>query len=212
MSLPAFDARFRREFEALLTWRRDVRHFCDRPVAEAALRRLTSLAALAPSVGFAQPWRFVRVAAPERRAAVIASFERANAAALAAYDDDAAARYARLKLEGLREAPVHLAVCCDAATTTGRGLGRATMPETLEYSAVMAIYAFWLAARTEGIGVGWVSILDPLEVLAALDVPASWKLVAYLCVGYPTDDWATPELLRAGWERRDARAVELIER
>ena len=155
---------------------------------------------------------FVRVDTPERRNAVVASFERANADALGGYSGDDASKYATLKLAGLRDAPVHLAVFCDESTATGKGLGRATMPEMLAFSAANAVYTFWLAARAHGIGAGWVSILEPDVVSQALDVPQEWKLIAYLCVGYPLEDRDTPELERAGWETRDDRATTLYER
>jgi len=204
----AFDAAFVADFERLLRVRRDVRHFSREPVAEALLARMLDAAECAPSVGLSQPWRFVRVDDPDRRAAVRESFRRANADALAGYDGDDAARYANLKLAGLDEAPVQLGVFTDIATASGRGLGRRTMPETLAYSTVAAVQNLWLMARALGLGVGWVSILDPAVVVAALDVPATWMLTAYLCVGYPcaTDD--TPELERRGWEFRHPRAIE----
>jgi 5,6-dimethylbenzimidazole synthase len=209
---PRFDDAFRAQLHDLFRWRRDVRHFRADPLDRAVLERLVQSACLSPSVGYSQPWRFVHVERPQRKEAVIASFERANAQALAGYDGDDAARYAQLKLSGLREAPVHVAVFCDNATATGRGLGRATMPQTLAFSATMAIYTFWLAARAEGVGVGWVSILEPDVVTRALDVPSEWELIAYLCVGYPVADSDTPELDRAGWERQDPRATTLHER
>jgi 5,6-dimethylbenzimidazole synthase len=108
--------------------------------------------------------------------------------------------YASLKLAGLRDAPVHLAVFLTQNTNHGSGLGRVTMPETLEYSAVLAVHTLWLTARTFGLGLGWVSILDPAEVNRGLDVPHDWKLIAYLCIGYPKEDNSSPELLRRGWE------------
>jgi 5,6-dimethylbenzimidazole synthase len=209
---PRFDDAFRAQLFDLFRWRRDVRHFRSDAIDRATLERLLRAACLSPSVGYSQPWRFVSVESAERRNAVIASFERANAQALAGYDGDEAALYARLKLSGLREAPAHIAVFCDNATTTGRGLGRATMPQTLGFSAAMAIYTFWLAARAEGIGVGWVSILEPEVVTQVLSVPAGWELIAYLCVGYPVADSDTPELDRAGWEGQDERAATLHER
>ncbi|MGA8534693.1 MAG: 5,6-dimethylbenzimidazole synthase [Candidatus Tumulicola sp.] len=212
MNSPQFDEAFRAKLRELFEWRRDVRHFRSDPVDGAVLERLVRTASLAPSVGFSQPWRFVCVDDAARRDAVVASFERANAGALAEYGDDDAARYARLKLAGLREAPVHLAVFNDESTQVGRGLGTRTMPETRAYSTAVAVYTFWLAARAEGIGVGWVSILEPHQVERALDVPAQWTLVAYLCVGYPKEEHDTPELLRAGWEFRDERATTLHRR
>ncbi|HTU81992.1 MAG TPA: 5,6-dimethylbenzimidazole synthase [Candidatus Acidoferrales bacterium] len=209
---PVFDDRFRERLRDLFAWRRDVRHFLATSVDDAVIDRLVRTASLAPSVGYAQPWRFVRVDDAGRRAQVVASFERSNAEALAAYEGDDAALYARLKLAGLRDAPVHLAVFCDESTPAGRGLGRRTMPEMLAYSAANAVYAFWLAARAEGVGAGWVSILEPDAVKAALEVPEEWKLIAYLCVGYPVEAHATPELQRAGWESRDERATTLYRR
>ncbi len=199
---PRFDADFANLLTELFRWRRDVRRFGSDPVGSDVIEELVALAALAPSVGNSQPWRFVAVESEERRRAVIASFNKCNAAALAAYEGETAALYARLKLAGLHEAPVHLAVFCDTATEIGRGLGRMTMPETLCYSVVAAIQNFALAARARGLGVGWVSILDPREMAAVLDVPAEWRLIAYLCIGYPQEEHLDPELERHGWQAR----------
>lgn len=199
---PHFDAAFRDRLRDLLVWRRDVRRFRTDPLPEGTLERLVRLAALAPSVGLSEPWRFVRVADPARRAAVRASFLACNAQALAAQAPDRAPCYARLKLEGLDAAPVQFAVFCEAVPVQGHGLGRLTMPETVAYSAVMAVHTLWLAARAEGIGMGWVSILDPQAVTAALEVPAGWQLIGYFCLGLPQAEEDTPALERAGWERR----------
>ncbi len=205
---PQFGAAFRAEFAELLAWRRDVRRFrAGEAPDEATLNELFALAAFAPSVGNCQPTRFVRVDDPARRAAVRANFEAANREALNAYDGERAALYARLKLAGLSEAPVHLAVFCDEATEQGHGLGARTMPETRRYSTVCALHTFWLAARARGLGVGWVSILDPAGVADALDVPRSWAFIGYLCVGWPKEEHLTPELERAGWQSRAAHAV-----
>jgi len=204
-----FDESFRKQFVELLALRRDVRNFKSDPIPDGVVTELVSLTRTSPSVGYSQPWRFVRVDSAKRRAAVIASFERANADALASYEGERATSYARLKLAGLHEAPVHLAVFCDDATETGKGLGAKTMPETLAYSTTMAIYTLWLAARARGIGVGWVSILYPQEIERALDVPDGWRFIAYLCLGYPASYEKTPELLRAGWEKFDERSTHL---
>jgi 5,6-dimethylbenzimidazole synthase len=212
VNAPEFDAQFRSKLAELFQWRRDVRHFKSDPLPDGVLARLVREASLSPSVGYSQPWRFVDVRMPERRETIIASFERANASALAGYSGENAAKYTSLKLSGLRDAPVHLAVFCDETTMTGKGLGRATMPETLAYSATMAVYTFWLAARAEGVGAGWVSILEPDLVTKTLDVPSEWRLIAYLCVGYPKDEFDTPELARAGWESPDTRSSELYVR
>ena len=200
--MPEFDDAFRSRLVELLTWRRDVRRFRSDALPEGLLEHLLEIAALAPSVGLSQPWRFVLVEDPRRRAEVRQNFERANAEALAAYEGAVAESYARLKLAGLDEAPVHLAVFADAGTEQGSGLGRRTMPEMIEYSAVTAIHTLWLAARAHGVGMGWVSILDPAAVARSLDVPEAWSMVGYLCLGYPLEADDTPALERAGWERR----------
>jgi 5,6-dimethylbenzimidazole synthase len=204
---PVFDAAFQAGFVDLLAWRRDVRRFRADAVPTALLESLLDLTALAPSVGNCQPTRLVRVDDPRRRSAVAANFEGANREALAAYDGERGKAYARLKLEGLREAPVHLAVFCEEAPQEGHGLGVRTMPETRRYSAVCALHTFWLAARMHGLGVGWVSILDPLGVAAALETPTTWSFIAYLCVGWPLEDHRRPELEREGWQARKTQSA-----
>jgi len=199
---PDFDDAFRARLRELLTWRRDVRRFRRDALPRGTLERLIDLACLAPSVGLSQPWRFVIVDTPACRAAIRANFEICNARALAAQSGQRAAGYARLKLAGLDDAPGHLAVFADPATTRGHGLGRHTMPEMIEYSAVTAVHTIWLAARAEGIGMGWISILDPAAVAATLDIPATWTFIGYLCLGFPESEDDIPDLERAGWERR----------
>lgn len=199
---PDFDQRFRATLEELLVWRRDVRRFRPDPVPEETLHELLRLTALSPSVGNAQPWRFVIVEDASRRNAIIENFEAANADALKDYDGDQAETYAGLKLAGLKDAPVHLAVYCDNESEMGFGLGRKTMPEMLAYSVVGAVTTLWLAARAHGIGMGWVSILDPKRVDETLDVPDGWSLIGYLCIGYPVEEHTDPELVRAGWQER----------
>jgi 5,6-dimethylbenzimidazole synthase len=197
-----FDETFRDTFRDLVLWRRDVRRFRSDPVPEKLIDDLIELATHAPSVGFSQPWRFVKVKSPERRRAVWENFARANERALEGYDGDQKKNYMGLKLAGLKEAPVHLAIFSDESTITGSGLGRQTMPETLRYSVVGAVQTMWLGARAEGLGMGWVSIFDPAEVTRALDVPEGWKLVAYLDLGWPAEEHIDPELERHHWEDR----------
>ena len=139
---------------------------------------------------------------PAARAAVRDNFSRANAEALAGYTGETAARYAGLKLSGMDKAPVQLAVFCDDQTPKGKGLGARSMPEMRRYSVVSAITLMWLAARAEGLGMGWVSILDPDRLARDLAVPASWHLVGYLCLGYPETQSDRAELERLGWETR----------
>jgi len=198
-----FSQDFRSDLLRLMQWRRDVRRFRTDPVDEALLSECLSSFLLAPSVGLSEPWRVVRVQSDAARAAALANFETANAEALASYAEDRAALYARLKLSGMREAPVQLAIYCDDATPKGAGLGAATMPEMRRYSVVGAITQFWLTARSHGLGVGWVSILDPVQLNADLAVPEDWSLIAYLCVGWPEQLSDTPELAKIGWEERD---------
>lgn len=207
---PDFDDEFRRHFEELLRWRRDVRRFRREPLAPGLLHRLLELADLAPSVGNSQPWRFVVAADKAIRAAVRENFKAANAAALDNYQGERARLYASLKLSGLDDAPVHLAVFADLKPAQGQGLGRQTMPETIEHSATTAVHTFWLAARAFGVGVGWVSILDPDAVSALMETPPGWHLVAYLCVGYPVEEHEDPELERHGWQARTPLSTRLI--
>lgn len=197
-----FGEGFRADLHDLLVWRRDVRHFKRDALPDGTLERLVRTACLAPSVGLSQPWRFVRVEDGARRQAVRTSFERCNAEALRCQADDRVALYARLKLAGLDAAPCQFAVFADRTTGQGHGLGRLTMPATIDYSAVMAVHTLWLAARAEGIGLGWVSILDPAAVAGALDVPAAWTFIGYFCMGWPVEDDTVPILEREGWETR----------
>jgi 5,6-dimethylbenzimidazole synthase len=146
------------------------------------------------------------------RATIRNNFAICNAAALNAQSGERAGLYARLKLAGLEEAPHHLAVYADRTTTQGSGLGRRTMPEMIEYSAVTAVHTIWLAARAQGIGMGWVSILEPDGVATALRVPAEWKLIGYFCLGYPEADDTVPELEHEGWERRRMPSSVIVKR
>jgi 5,6-dimethylbenzimidazole synthase len=202
MDGPPFDDLFRARLGDLVAWRRDVRRFRREPLPPGTLERLIKAACAAPSVGLSQPWRFVIVHSAERRAAILDIYRRCNAAALAAYSQADAAGYARLKLAGLEEAPEHVAVFAERGSALGRGLGQHSMPETADYSVVAAIHTLWLVARSEGVGLGWVSILDPALVTASLDVPQDWRFIAYLCLGYPEEISDSPELERLRWERR----------
>lgn len=197
-----FSPDFREDLARLMRWRRDVRRFRTDPVDEAILARCLKAFSLAPSVGLSEPWRLIRVKGAVARAACLDNFRCANAAALAGQQGDRARDYGRLKLSGMAEAPVQLAVFCDDATPKGHGLGAATMPETRAYSVVGAITLFWLALRAEGLGLGWVSILDPGRLMRDLDAPAHWRFIGYLCIGWPEDEDDMPELEREGWETR----------
>ena len=189
-----------------------MRRFRTDEVPQALVGELLDLAELSPSVGNAQPWRWVSVASAGARAKIRANFEASNAEALACQSDERAAAYARLKLAGLERAPVQLAVFCDEATGQGHGLGRRTMPEMLAYSVVSAVMTLWLGARARGLGVGWVSILDPARLNADLAIPEGWRLVAYLCLGYPEEEHDDPELARLNWQTRTGTGRAVLER
>jgi 5,6-dimethylbenzimidazole synthase len=187
--------------------RRDVRTgYLPQPIDDATLYRLLTAAHNAPSVGFMQPWRFIVVRDRSLRTAVHRIFQRANGAAANSYSGERKELYGRLKLEGLLEAPQHLCVVCDERSEHGHHLGRHSMPQTSIYSVVCAIQNLWLAARGEGIGVGWVSILDPFEIKELLRIPSGAELVAYLCLGYVKEFADVPDLERHGWEKREELA------
>ena len=199
---PKFGPGFRAELDHLMQWRRDLRGFRPDPVPAEALATGLRAFALAPPVGLSEPWRLVRLDSAAARAAALTNFESANAQALAGYSGDKAADYARLKLSGMRDAPVQLAVFCDESTAKGAGLGARTMPQMRAYSCVAAIAGFWLSLRAQGLGLGWVSILDPAALGREMNVPDCWHLIAYLCIGWPETSDDRPELERLAWEDR----------
>ncbi len=183
--------------------RRDVRRgFVARPLEREVLTRVLAAAHSAPSVGLMQPTRFVLVEDAGVRRRVRDVFAAANEAAAQGYDAARAEEYRALKLEGILEAALNICVLCDARSAQGHGLGRQSMPEMAVYSTVCAVENLWLAARAEGIGVGWVSILDMERLRETLAVPESLTVVAYLCVGYVEEFGDGPELERLGWEQR----------
>ncbi len=200
--MQAFSPQFQNELMDLMRWRRDVRRFRTDPVDAKLLAECFAALRLAPSVGLSEPWRILSVESAAARAAVLANFEAANADALSGYGGDKAITYAGLKLSGMRESPVQLAVFCDDETSKGGGLGAGTMPEARRYSVVTAVMNFWLRARALGLGVGWVSILDADRLAKDLRAEPGWSLVAYLCVGWPEESHLDPELERARWENR----------
>ena len=183
--------------------RRDVRKgFLQDPLPDELLRRLLAAAHSAPSVGLMQPSRFIVIRDLTVRQAVRAAFLQATANAMATYTGERREQYANLKLEGILEAPQNLCILSNPQSERGHQLGRHTMPETAIYSTVCAIQNLWLAARAEGVGVGWVSILDPARLTEILGIPANIVPVAYLCLGYVNGFGTEPELERAGWETR----------
>ncbi len=183
--------------------RRDVRaQFLPDPIPDAVLGRLLRAAHHAPSVGFMQPWNFLVVRDRGVRGGVREAFLRERARASEFYEEPRRSQFLALKLEGIVEAPVNLCVTCDPARGGAHVLGRSAVPETDIYSTCCAVQNLWLAARAEGIGVGWVSIVQPAELKAILGIPEPVIPVAYLCVGYVSEFRETPDLARAGWRDR----------
>lgn len=202
-AMPTFSEAERHAIHRLIQTRRDVRHFLPTPVPAAVLRRILDAAHHAPSVGFMQPWNFILVSSLALRQQVRASFEERNRRELDAIPvPQRQALYRNLKLEGILEAPLNIAVTCDRRRDAPFVLGRGPMPETDLFSTCLAVQNLWLAARAEGVGVGWVSILDRETTERLLGLPAGVRLVAYLCVGYPVEFRPRPLLEEVGWKQR----------
>ena len=200
---PSFSDADRSAIYRAIALRRDVRRgFINRPLPDELLGRLLAAAHHAPSVGFMQPSRFIVIRNNATRQAIYDIFKDANAQARELYEGDRKEQYDSLKLEGILEAPQNICVVCDTHSQRGHGLGRLSMPETAAYSTVCAVQNLWLAARAEGIGVGWVSILDPTRLRAVLHIPEHILPVAYLCIGYVDQFGTEPDLQRTGWEKR----------
>jgi 5,6-dimethylbenzimidazole synthase len=190
--------------------RRDVREFRPDPVPDDVLRRILSMAHLAPSVGFMQPWNFILISSREVRQQIKAMFDEHNRREHAKIAAPARQElYSHLKLEGILESPLNLAVTCDHRRDAPFVLGRGPMPETDLFSTCLAVQNLWLAARAEEVGVGWVSILDPAAAARLLALPEGVQLVAYLCIGYPKEFRPRPMLEEVGWKSRTPLA-ELV--
>jgi 5,6-dimethylbenzimidazole synthase len=189
-------------YRAILT-RRDVRsQFRADPVPDDVLLRVLTAAHHAPSVGFSQPWDFVVIDCPNVRQVVKEMFDRENARAADNYSGEQRERYRALKLEGILDSPVNVCVTCDRCRGGPHVLGRNTVLDADLFSTCLAVENLWLAARSEGLGVGWVSILDPAELGNLLGLPAQVVPVAYLCLGYLSELLTEPELQQAGWRSR----------
>lgn len=183
--------------------RRDVRgQFLPDPIPDDVLARLLSAAHHAPSVGFMQPWNFLVVRDLPVRTAIHQAFLRERTRAARLYAEPRRSQFLDLKLEGILDAPLNLCLTCDPERGGPHVLGRSAVRETDLYSACCAVQNFWLAARAEGIGVGWVSIVQPDELRVILGIPDPVVIVAYLCVGYVSEFKETPDLERAGWRER----------
>lgn len=183
--------------------RRDVRdQFLPDPVPDDVLRRLLQAAHHAPSVGLSQPWNFIVIRAQQDRDRVWRAFQQANAEAAEMFEGTRRETYTSLKLEGIRKAPVNICVTCDRSRGGKVVLGRTHNPNMDVYSTVCAIQNLWLAARAEGIGMGWVSIFRDSDLRAILGIPDRIEIVGYLCLGHVDELYDRPELEVKGWSRR----------
>ncbi len=183
--------------------RRDIRHFRSTPISKNILFRILRAGHWAPSVGFMQPWNFIIISSKTTRRKIKQSFEKVNTKEMEKIDHkERKILYRQLKLEGILEAPINVAVTCDHCRDAPFVLGRAPMPNTDLFSVCLAIENMWLAARAEGIGMGWVSLLDHSLVGKILDLPKNVELVAYLCMGYPLEFRPIPMLEEVGWKSR----------
>ncbi len=192
------DAVYRAIFE-----RRDVRkNFLSDSIPETTLNRILQASHHAGSVGFMQPWDFLIVRDKKTKQSVRTLFRQANEEAAQKYTGEKAKLYKSMKLEGIVESPINICITCTRQRGGPNVLGRNTIRETDLYSTCCAIQNLWLAARAEGVGVGWVSIMDYEALKKLLGIPRSVKVIAYLCVGYVKEFAPRPDLETAGWRSR----------
>ena len=197
-----FSAADREVFYRVIERRRDVRAFRPDPIPSETLYRILGAAHHAPSVGLMQPWNFIVIQEADTKTRIKDIFLEENEKAAAHYSGPRANLYRSLKLEGIQEAPVNLCVTSDRTRAGPHVLGRNTIVDTDLYSTCCAIENLWLAARVEGIGVGWVSILSHDELRKVLAIPDHVVVVAYLCLGYAQEFFDEPELQRRRWASR----------
>lgn len=186
----------------LIGARRDIRRYRPDDIDEPTLLRILRAAHAAPSVGHSQPWRFVIVSEPATRDKAALMADRARLAQAAQLEPEAARHLLDLQLEGIREAPLGIVVCCDRRVPSAGVLGRATFPDTDLWSCACAIENLWLAARAEGLGVGWVTLFEPAELADLVGLPDGVVPLGWLCIGWPDERPPTPGLERAGWSER----------
>lgn len=198
-----FEPRAKNGVYASIFGRRDVRAFLSDPVPEEVLVRILKAAHHAPSVGFMQPWDFVLIRDRDIRKRVRELSDKERRAAAVFFEEPRRDRYLSMKLEGILDAPLNLCVTCEPTRGGPQVLGRNSIPETDVYSTCLAVQNLWLAARAEGVGVGWVSILRNAELREILGMPPHVIPVAYLCLGYPREGFPDEPLLQsAGWRDR----------
>jgi 5,6-dimethylbenzimidazole synthase len=180
--------------------RRDVRHFQpDREIAPEVLERILGAAHHAPSVGFSQPWVFVVVRDRESRGRIRDSFLRCRAREAERFEGERREKYLAYRLEGILDAPLNLCVAVDERARAEPVLGTTAQPESVRASVWCAVENLWLAARVEGIGVGWVSIVEPAVLRSELALPDGIHPMAYLCVGHPAAFRSRPMLEETAW-------------
>jgi nicotinate-nucleotide--dimethylbenzimidazole phosphoribosyltransferase len=198
----AMPAATRAALADVIAARRDVRRFRPDPVSDEILQQVLAAGHAAPSVGHSQPWRFIVVHDLALRATAAVMADRARLAQARQLDADSARHLRSLQLEGIREAPVGVVVCCDRRARPAGVLGRATFPDADLWSCACAIENIWLAARAHGLGLGWVTLFDPDELSAMLGLPDGVVTLGWLCLGWPDERPPIPGLERQGWSRR----------
>jgi 5,6-dimethylbenzimidazole synthase len=194
-----FPPEWRRGVYEAITRRRDIRSFRPDPIRPEVLARILSAAHHAGSVGFSQPWNFIIVEDLELRRKIHAHVDAQRVRAASGFDQQRRAQYLSFKLEGILDAPLNICVTCDRTRFGPAIIGRNTIYDTDIYSTCTAIENLWLAARAEGVGVGWVSILEPQTIQQLLGIPEHVIVVGYLCVGYPVEFTDRPLLEAVGW-------------
>lgn len=182
--------------------RRDVRQFKPDPVPPQAVEKILNAAHNAGSVGFMQPWNFIVIDDRDIKEKIVKNFSEANEEASRHFSGERKELYSSLKLEGILEAPINICVTCDRERSGPHVLGRNTVPDTDIFSTCCAVQNLWLAARAEGLGVGWVSILSMEKLKSVLGIPEGIVPVAYLCVGYTDQFLKQPLLEKVGWAKR----------
>ncbi|RCL00171.1 MAG: dimethylbenzimidazole synthase [Candidatus Tokpelaia sp. JSC188] len=194
---------FQNDIYRVIATRRDIRsEFLPQPLPETTIRRLLEAAHHAPSVGFMQPWNFILIRDFGQRRRVQKIFTRAFKEEAHIFKRKRRKLYHSLKLEGIVNAPLNICVTCDNMRENHTGLGRYHNPQMAVYSTVCAVQNLLLAARSENIGVGWVSIYREEELRDVLNIPARIEIIAYLCVGFASSFDNQPELQKKGWRKR----------
>jgi len=195
-----FSEQEKESFYKAIYSRRDVRsNFTSEPIDDQVLTRILKAAHHAPSVGFSQPWNFILVKNTETREKIKESFEKEKAKSSNLVEEPRRSKYLSYKLEGILESAINVCVTYDPTKTGSFVIGRTSIPETGIFSVCCAVQNMWLAARTEGIGVGWVSILSNQVLRDALSIPDHVLPVAYLCMGHVSKFEPKPDLETKGW-------------